>query len=225
MNETQAGRVPIDGTVYGVALNARAELAAQADAFARPPYGKAPSAPVMFIKPRNTYLAHGGQVRVPATLREIEASAALAIVIGEDAYAVRAEHAMRHVAGVTLAIHLAESGADYFRPPIREHCRDGFLPIGPAVTPLTDRGLPDDLAIDLEVDARIVSSIRLDDAVWSVPHLIASISSFMTLRAGDALLCIGTLPASRVRVGSRVAATAPGVGRLECVVEHEGGRQ
>ena len=42
------------GTVYGVILNLRQELAALGEAMEKPPYGKPPKAPVLYIKPRNT---------------------------------------------------------------------------------------------------------------------------------------------------------------------------
>jgi hypothetical protein len=71
--------VPINGTVYGVALDVDDPFGAPSDLFTMPPYHRAPKTPVLFIKPRNTFLAHGGSALLPSGLQELEVSAALAV--------------------------------------------------------------------------------------------------------------------------------------------------
>jgi 5-oxopent-3-ene-1,2,5-tricarboxylate decarboxylase/2-hydroxyhepta-2,4-diene-1,7-dioate isomerase len=56
----------LSGTVLGVLMNHRPALAALGDAVHQPPYKAPPKAPVLYVKPRNTWLASGGTVVLPA---------------------------------------------------------------------------------------------------------------------------------------------------------------
>jgi len=212
--------VPIRGAVYGVALHAGmpAEVGATASAKG------APSFPVLFIKPANTFLANGGTVRLPSSMPEVEACPVFAIVFGRDTRSVSAAEAFDGVAGYTLAIDLTESGTGMFRPPIREKCRDGFLPIGPYVVAKEAIGSFDELRVGFEVDGEEVSTFALGGTRTLIAKLIEDVSAFMTFRAGDVLLAARAPLAARVQAGSRVAAVSEGLGRLECVLalEEEG---
>ena len=57
--------VPTSGAVYGTALNFRGALAALGDAVNAPPYLAPPRAPILYLKPRNTWVAHGVPVYLP----------------------------------------------------------------------------------------------------------------------------------------------------------------
>ena len=213
--------VPVKGTVYGVALDVDDLGGHPPDLFRDPPYHRLPTAPVLFIKPRNTYLANGGTVHLPSSLSELEASAALAMIFGRDTRRVCSTNALDGVAGYTLAIDLSEPGSGYFRPPIREKCRDGFLPIGPSIVPPEAIADLDSLVISLEVDGKEAASACVGQGVSKIARLIEHVSSFMTLRAGDALLAFRTPLGVRTSIGSRIAAVAAGIGRLECSLESE----
>ena len=54
------------GTVYGMLLNFRGELQALAPQMSEPPYKAPPKAPMLYIKPANTWSAHGAAIAVPA---------------------------------------------------------------------------------------------------------------------------------------------------------------
>jgi 5-oxopent-3-ene-1,2,5-tricarboxylate decarboxylase/2-hydroxyhepta-2,4-diene-1,7-dioate isomerase len=211
----------IDGTVYGTALNDRNEIARLADGFAAAPYKAPPRAPILYIKPRNTYLADGGTVFIPAAIPEIEPAAAIAVVFGRDTTGVAAEEALDHVLGYTLALDLSEPTDSYYRPAISEKCRDGFLPIGPHLLPAAEIGDPATLEIGLEIDGQASGTLALRDLVRPVPQLIAEICAFMTFRRGDVLLTGLTPPGARARAGSRLSAVAKRIGRLDCAVATE----
>ena len=54
------------GTVYGTLLNHHDALAALGSAVNQAPYKAAPKAPVLYIKPRNTWIDAGQPIVVPA---------------------------------------------------------------------------------------------------------------------------------------------------------------
>src|SRR5690606_14450553 len=123
--------VPVDGTVYGTLLNYQGALAALADAIHNPPYAEPPKAPILYLKPPNTWIGYGKPIPVPAAAGAVEIGAALGVVIGRTACRVSAADALDHVRGYTIVNDVTLPHTSIYRPPIRQRCRDGFCPIGP----------------------------------------------------------------------------------------------
>ena len=211
----------VRGTVYGVMLNVRQQIEALGEALEQPPYARPPRAPVLYIKPPNTYRPQGGEVPVPAGVPELETNATLAVVIGRTACRVAEAQALDHVLGYTVAIDVCIPHANLHRPAIRQRCRDGFLPIGPWIAARADVPVPDALEVTVRINAETRSRFSTADLVRPVARLIADITDFMTLHEGDALL-VGLPPdGPRARAGDSVEAEIPGVGRLGCTLVAE----
>lgn len=210
-------------TVYGVLLNHRGALAALGDAVHRPPYKAPPQAPVLYIKPVNTWIGHGAPIPVPADAPELEMGAALAVVIGRSACRVAAADALDHVAGYTIANDVSVPHTEFYRPSIRHKCRDGFLPIGPWVTARRLVADPDALAISVRVDGELRLRATTAELIRPVARLISDVTEFMTLSPGDVLLTGVPAGAPRARAGQRVAIEIDGLGRLENPLVAEAG--
>jgi 5-oxopent-3-ene-1,2,5-tricarboxylate decarboxylase/2-hydroxyhepta-2,4-diene-1,7-dioate isomerase len=180
------------GTVYGVVLNDRAERAALAGAFAAPPYAAPPRAPVLYIKPRNTFAGSGAIVPVPG---EVVIAATLALTIGAGG----------RPDGGRLALDIFEPHDSYFRPAIRERCRDGFLPLG------ADGPVPVGAeTIVTTIDGVEVHRWSLDRMERSISALLADVGDFMTLQPGDLLLVGLAGDAPRAGAGARVEVECDG---------------
>src|SRR5258707_4760170 len=102
--------------VYGVALNFKGTLASLGDALHREPYQKPPVAPVLYMKPANTLIGNGAPIPCPRGVPRLRMGGTLGVVIGHG-YAIVNDVSIPH--------------KSYFRPAIREQCRDGFCSIGP----------------------------------------------------------------------------------------------
>jgi 5-oxopent-3-ene-1,2,5-tricarboxylate decarboxylase/2-hydroxyhepta-2,4-diene-1,7-dioate isomerase len=215
--------LPLRGTVYSALLNRHDALASLGDAVNAPPYKAPPRAPVLGIKPRNTWSAHGQHVEVPAGHEAVQIGATLALVIGRIATAVPAAQALGHVAGVTVMNDLHLPHPNHFRPAMRFRCRDGFCPIGPRIVASDVPGDLDDLAIEVAIDGEVVQRSRTSGLIRSVAQLLADVSEFMTLHPGDVIGVGYPLPAPRARAGQRIAVTIAGIGTLETPLIAEGG--
>lgn len=204
----------LSGTVLGVLLNHRGALAALGDAVNMPPYKAPPKAPVLYVRPPNTWMASGGAVAVPADVPALSLGATLAAVIGRPACRVRAADALDHVAGWLLVADLCVPHDSLYRPSLRWRARDGFCPLGTRVVPRDAVPDPDSLTIRVSVDGRPPHETDTGDRVRPWGRLIADVSEFMTLGAGD-LLMLGVAPgAPRVGIGDRATVTAPGLAPL-----------
>jgi 5-oxopent-3-ene-1,2,5-tricarboxylate decarboxylase/2-hydroxyhepta-2,4-diene-1,7-dioate isomerase len=210
-----AYRAPPLRTAYGALLNHRAALAALGDAVHAAPYKAPPKAPVLYIKPRNTFAGHGDAVVVPTGVDELEIGATLGIVIGREACRVSEAEALACVAGYTVCNDLSVPHASYYRPSLRFKCGDGFLPLGPWVVAARHVAAPDALAVRVHLDGRLVQQTSTAGMQRPVARLIAEVSAFMTLAAGDLLMLGVAAGAPRASAGQRVRIDIDGIGALE----------
>ena len=202
------------GTLFGVALNYQGLLKQRLAEFEQPPYQKPPIKPVLFIKTPNTRNQHGADVVHPGNGERLQPGPALGVVIGKTASRVRPDEALGYVAGYTIVNEFSLPEDSYYRPAVKAKCRDGFCAIGPELVPTAQLADPHSLAIKLYVNGVIRQQNTTANFVRNIPLLIAEISEFMTLHAGDVLIT-GT-PEGRVDVlpGDTVEVEISGLGRL-----------
>ncbi|NWL45106.1 4-hydroxyphenylacetate isomerase [Pseudomonas hunanensis] len=203
-----------NGTLFGVALNYNGLLQQRLTEFEQPPYKQAPVKPVLFIKTPNTRNSHGAEVIHPAGGERLQPGPALGVVIGKDASRVSVADALTHVAGYTIVNEYSLPEDSYYRPAVKAKCRDGFCAIGPDLVPVSAITDPHQLTLKLYVNGVVAQENSTANMVRSVPQLIAELSEFMTLHAGD-ILITGT-PEGRVDVqpGDRVDIEIDGLGKL-----------
>ncbi|MNP42636.1 Homoprotocatechuate catabolism bifunctional isomerase/decarboxylase [compost metagenome] len=134
--------------------------------------------------------------------------------MGKSASRVSTAEALDYVAGYTIVNEFSLPEDSYYRPAVKAKCRDGFCAIGPELVPTAQVADPHSLAITLYVNGEVRQQNSTAHFVRNIPQLIAEISEFMTLHAGDVLIT-GT-PEGRVDVlpGDRVEVDISGLGRL-----------
>ena len=204
---------PTRGAVYGVLMNYRGAL----EAFRTVGVGSSvpPKAPVLFVKPANTWIAYGDAIPIPRDVECIETGAALGIVMGKTACRVAAVDALNFVAGYTIVNDICEPHQSYDRPATRERCRDGFCAIGPWVMPRQSVASPDSLALRVLVNGELRAENSTANMVRSVARLIADVTEFVTLSAGDILHAGAPENAPSIIAGDRVRIEFDGIGALE----------
>jgi len=207
----------LSGTVVVALLNHPGHLLALGDAVHAAPYKAPPQAPVLGVKPRNTWAGDGAQIPVPT--EGVVLAASLGLVIGRSACAVAEADALDHVAGYLVAVdlHLPIPGvARHYRPAVRQRARDGFCPLG-AVVPAVQVADPDALSVQILVDGQPVlapGTASTAGRIRGVARLVADVSGFMTLQPGDVLL-LGSGPELPVaHAGQQVVVEIGSVGRL-----------
>ena len=204
----------LSGTVYGALLNHRSAVTALGDAASRPPYNAPPKAPVLYIKPRNALARSGDAVEIPAGLPELEVGACLGLVIGRTACRVSEPQALDYVAGYLIVGDVSIPHASYHRPSIRFKARDGYCPLGPAVTARSAIASPDALVIRTYLDGVLAQEANTADLMRPARRLLADVTEFMTLAPGDVLALGAAAPAPRVRAGQGVTIEIDGLGKL-----------
>lgn len=213
-------RPPVGATVYGVLLNHREALEALGDQVNAAPYKAAPKAPILYIKPRNTWLSSGASVVVPSDADALEMGATLGVVIGQTASKLSVADALNHVAGYVVVNDISVPHESFYRPSMRFKCRDGFCPMG-AYTPKEMIANPDALTVTVLIDGAVVQQTNTGGRVRSVAQLLSDVTEFMTLHPGDILSIGVSAHAPLARSGQRVSISIEGVGELENVLTSE----
>jgi 5-oxopent-3-ene-1,2,5-tricarboxylate decarboxylase/2-hydroxyhepta-2,4-diene-1,7-dioate isomerase len=207
-------------TVVGCLLNFRGAWAAMEPAMHQEPHFKPPRHPVLYLKPANTWRRDGDDIVLPAGVQEVEVGATLGVVIGASASRVQEADALSLVAGYAAVNDVTVPHTAILRPPIKQKCRDGFCPIGPMVP----RGAiqPDALVLRAYVNDVLGAEHTTAELMRPVAQLIAQITDFMTLEAGDVLLVGVPENMPRARAGDRMTVDIEGVGRVTNTLRAQG---
>jgi 5-oxopent-3-ene-1,2,5-tricarboxylate decarboxylase / 2-hydroxyhepta-2,4-diene-1,7-dioate isomerase len=213
----------ISGTVYSAVLNFRADLAALGARLEQPPYKAPPRAPVLYIKPANTWLDGGGSIPLPDGEPAVQVAASIGLVIGMAAARLTEAEAMAHVSARRLVNDVTLPHESVFRTAIRQRCRDGFCPVGP---PLPAHELAAGLAAGrfrTLINNVVAHEWSLAALVRGPARLLADVSEFMTLLPGDVLVLGAPRDAPLARAGDRVRVEFSGIGSLDNPVVAESG--
>ncbi|QXZ08771.1 fumarylacetoacetate hydrolase family protein [Comamonas sp. Y33R10-2] len=208
-------------TVYGALLNDRSTLERLSPQFVNAPYKAAPKAPVLYIKPRNTFAAEGAKVQVPAEPGEVRVDATIGLVIGKTASRVSVDEALSYVAGFVVVSDLTLPHENYYRPAIQQRDRDGFCPMSQLFKDEAGFDL-DHATLSICINGERVYERSFATLVRTAAQLLVDVTEFMTLAVGDVLL-LGPGEGSPVaRAGDQVRIVVPGLGELtHSVVEEE----
>ncbi|MGB3262194.1 fumarylacetoacetate hydrolase family protein [Paenisporosarcina sp.] len=224
-NEINVSDIPLDnpvtGTVYGTLLNFRGTLERLGDAVNDKPYLSPPVAPVLYIKPANTFNRYGAGIPVPENESNLEMGASLGIVIGKTAVALTKETAMDYVAGYTIVNDVSVPHASLFRPAVQHKCRDGFCSIGPWIIDRDELKNPDDVIIRVYINDELKQENSTNNLIRPVARLLVDVTEFMTLSQGDVLLVGVPENAPLAKTGDKVRIEIEGVGSLENVLVDE----
>ena len=171
--------VPAPRQVFAIGINYRCHAEETAAAV--------PDVPATFTKFPASLAGPFDDVEIAGNTIDWEVE--LVVVIGARADRVAEAEAWAHVAGLTVGQDISDrtlqfAAANQFS---LGKSRRGFGPMGPwLVTPdeLTDR---DDLALGCSVNGEKMQDARTSDLIFSVPRLVAELSSVLPMLPGDVI--------------------------------------
>jgi len=179
--------------------------------------------PLVFLKTAGSVVGHRGTVRRPAGVAFMHYECELAVVIGRTARQVSPADALAHVAGYTVCNDYAvrDHLENWYRPNLRVKNRDGGTALGPWFVPAAEVPDPHALGLRTFVNGRCTQQGSTAQMVNNIPALIAYLSAFMTLQAGDVVLTGTPEGVVNVNPGDEVVCEIDGLGRLLSQVEDE----
>jgi 5-oxopent-3-ene-1,2,5-tricarboxylate decarboxylase/2-hydroxyhepta-2,4-diene-1,7-dioate isomerase len=177
---------------------------------------KAPDEPLVLVKGPGTLVGHRGETYRPADATYMHYACELAVVIGKTARRVTRTDAYEYVLGYTVANDyiVRDYLEDYYPPNFRAAGRDACTPVGPWLVDAADIRDPMNLRLRTLINGGITQQGSTRDMVFDVRFLIAYLSAFMTLFAGDVILTGTPDGLVGVQDGDEIVTEIDGIGRL-----------
>ena len=148
-----------------------------------------PTEPVIFIKANSALCGPGDAIVKPKTATRLDWEVELAVVIGTRADNVTADAALGHVAGYALMNDVSERAFQRQRGggTTKGKSADTFAPLGPWLVTADEVGDPQALALWTDINGVRRQDSSTAQMIFPVSQLIAYVSEFMPLNAGDVL--------------------------------------
>ncbi len=151
--------------------------------------------PFFFAKPADALVIDGADAPYPSRTNNLHHEIELVVALGEGGANIDAARAENHVFGYA-------AGLDLTRRDLQAEARktgkpwdmskgfDHSAPLGP-IHPAARIGHPKAGRIFLKVNGAVKQDGDLADLIWSVPEIVAALSTYVTLAPGD-LIFTGT---------------------------------
>jgi len=178
-----------------------------------------PEVPLLFLKPPSAVIGPEEAVWLPPQSSQVEHEGELVVVIGKKGRWIEPQKALDYVLGYTVgndvtARDLQSRDGQW----TRAKGFDTFCPIGPWIETEFD---PADSLITCLVNGEMRQMASTRDMVFTVPHLIAFISSVMTLEPGDIIMTGTPAGVGPLKPNDLVEVSIEGIGALKNPVRSE----
>jgi 2-keto-4-pentenoate hydratase/2-oxohepta-3-ene-1,7-dioic acid hydratase in catechol pathway len=174
-----------------------------------------PETPLTFFKPNTSVIGPGEPIIYPAASQEVSYEGELAVVIGRICKEVPVSRVPEVIFGYTVANDV--TARDLQRTDgqwARAKGYDTFCPLGPWIT--THQSLEEVAALGIRttLDGELRQDGSTKDMIFTVPEVVAYISSFTTLLPGDVILTGTPSGVGPMVPGQVVSIEVEGIGTL-----------
>ncbi|KAK5454984.1 hypothetical protein LTS15_005704 [Exophiala xenobiotica] len=184
-----------------------------------------PSHPVIFTKRASSIIAHGQNVYLDEEFTStLDYEGEIGVIIGKGGYKISEADAKKHIWGYTIINDLTarEKQRDHKQFYIGKSA-DTYCPMGPIAVPASE--LPEILTVTTHVNGEQRQQASTEQLIFSIPHIIKTISESQTLRAGDVIAMgtpagvgIGMKPPTFLKPSDVVEISVTGLGTLKNTV-------
>jgi 2,4-diketo-3-deoxy-L-fuconate hydrolase len=183
---------------------------------------EAPSEPVVFTKFPSSLAGAVCEVELPSPTVDWEVE--VVAVVGSVARHVAPADGWRHLAGLSVGQDLSERTLQRRGPAPQFGLAKSFArfsPVGPALVTCDELDQPDDLALGCELNGEAMQKARTSEMIFSIPELVAYLSSIVTLFPGDLIFTgtpqgvgMGRNPPRFLQPGDRLRSWVEGLGEI-----------
>jgi fumarylpyruvate hydrolase len=152
-------------------------------------------APFFFTKPADAVVIDGADAPYPSLTKNLHHEIELVVAIGTGGANIPADKALDHIYGYAVGLDLTRrdlqaAARENKKPWDMSKGFDFSAPIG-AIQPAAQIGHPAKGRIALTVNGAVKQDGDLADLIWSVPEIVAALSTYVALAPGD-LIFTGT---------------------------------
>ncbi|MFN4125882.1 fumarylacetoacetate hydrolase family protein [Pannonibacter indicus] len=174
--------------------------------------------PPFFFQKNPDNLDASGTFPYPGQTADVHHEVELAVVLKSGGSGIAVADALSHVYGYAVALDMTRRdlqavAKDMGRPWDTAKAFEHSAPIGPVI-PASICGHPQAGAITLTVNGTLRQSGDLNQMIWKIPEMIAYLSDYFTLAAGDVILTGTPSGVGPVVRGDRLEARVEGFAPL-----------
>ncbi len=187
-----------------------------------------PDEPLIFMKATSSICGPNDDIEIPRGSQKTDWEVELGIVIGREAKYVEEAEAFDYIAGYCIVNDVSErhfqlEGTGQW---VKGKSHDSFAPIGPWLVTRGEVADVQDLDMWLDVNGHRYQNGNTRTMIFTVPHIVAYVSRFMSLQPGDVIstgtppgVGLGLKPPSYLKPGDLVTLGVSGLGeqRQRCV--------
>ncbi len=182
--------------------------------------GKEPGGepPFFFTKPADAVVPSGANIPFPSLTRDLHHEIELVAALQAGGTNIPAERALDCVYGYAAGIDLTRrdlqtAARNAGRPWDFSKGFDNSAPIG-AIRPAAEIGHPAQGRIALSVNGALRQQGDLSDMIWSLPQIVAAISTYVALAPGDLIFTGTPSGVGAMQPGDRATGEIEGVGSV-----------
>jgi fumarylpyruvate hydrolase len=174
--------------------------------------------PFFFTKPADALVVEGAAVPYPPRTTDLHHEIELVVAIGKEATGIAPEQALDHIWGYAAGIDLTRrdlqaEAKKMGRPWDMAKGFDNSAPIS-RIVPASQIGHPKQGRIALKVNGETRQDADIATMIWDVPHLVANLSGFVTLKPGDLIFTGTPAGVAAVERGDRLEGEIEGVAKV-----------
>jgi fumarylpyruvate hydrolase len=174
--------------------------------------------PIIFQKPADTIMPDGSDVPYPKMTNDFHYELELVVAMKSGGYDIPETEALDHVFGYGIGLDMTRRTVidAPARPNLPWELKKSFdqsCPCGPIHT-VEDVGHIDTGAIKLVVDGDIRQDSDLGLMIWRTPEIIANLSKYFSLEAGDIIMTGTPSGVGPVVPGNRLVGSIAGLGAI-----------
>ena len=183
--------------------------------------------PFFFTKPADAVVPASGTVPYPSSTTDLHHEVELVVALKAGGADVAPERALDLVWGYAVGLDLTRRDLQDVakkagRPWDLSKGFDASAPCGP-LHPVAETGHPADARIWLDVNGQRKQEGHLNEMIWPVAEVIASLSRFVALAPGDLIYTGTPSGVGALRPGDRVSGGVDGVASFELTIGAQAG--
>ena len=186
--------------------------------------------PLIFVRLTSTQVGHLQPIIRPNASDHLDFEGELAVIIGKPGRHIAKENALQHVAGYSIyndaSVRDWQRHTTQYTPGKNFPSTGGF---GPWMVTTDEIPHPTKLRLTTRLNGDLVQNSGLDDFRFSIPEIIAYLSTFTQLLPGDVIITgtpkgvgAGRTPPLWMKPGDRVEVEITSIGKLVNPVAQEG---
>jgi len=178
--------------------------------------------PPFFFQKNSDNVDDSGEFPYPPQSSDVHHEIEMAVMLKSGGTDIEVDQSLQHIFGYAISLDMTRRDLQAEQKQMGRPWEVGkaferSAPIGPIHT-VADIGHPDEGRVELKVNGEVRQEGDLNQMIWKVPEMIANLSTYFELAAGDVILSGTPAGVGPVVKGDALVASIEGLGKISVEV-------